>query len=172
MRTGTEGRRERGFTLIELLTALVIASLLLAVATPSFRTWNSNRRMAEISYDLVTDLVLARSESLKLGSGANVTLSPVAGDWTKGWRITATVVTDTSTLPYTTKAVTLRTRSALGDTVSVSPGPASIGFNSNGRPTSAGVTKIGLASSAKNVSPRCITIDPSGRPRSVKASCS
>jgi type IV fimbrial biogenesis protein FimT len=56
---------ERGFTLIELMIALFVASILLAVATPSFRSFRDNNRMTGIGNDFLSAVLHARTEAIK-----------------------------------------------------------------------------------------------------------
>jgi type IV fimbrial biogenesis protein FimT len=58
-------RSARGFTLMELLFSLVIASILLAVATPSFRSFRDNNRMTGIGNDFLSAATHARTEAIK-----------------------------------------------------------------------------------------------------------
>ncbi|WP_370299378.1 GspH/FimT family pseudopilin [Abyssibacter sp.] len=57
--------RGRGFTLIELLVAIAVASILLAVAVPSFRGLIASNRSASDANALLSVLILARSEAIK-----------------------------------------------------------------------------------------------------------
>ncbi len=87
--------RSRGMTLIELMTALAVLGILLALATPSFRTFTSNARTTATTNDLVTALNLARSEALRRSAVAIVCPSNDqatclnSNDWTSGWIVFA-----------------------------------------------------------------------------------
>lgn len=54
-----------GVTLIELLVALAVAAILLTLGIPAFADFLAGSRMSAASNDLVTDLLLARSEAVK-----------------------------------------------------------------------------------------------------------
>ena len=81
-----------GFTLVELMVVIVIASILMAIGVPSYRSvTNSNRVSAEVNA-LLGDLQFARSEAIK--EGLSVTACPMKADatacsglttWHKGW---------------------------------------------------------------------------------------
>lgn len=58
-------RRAPGFTLLELMVGLVLFSILLAIAVPSFRSLIQNNAVTSAHNDLITSLQLARSEALK-----------------------------------------------------------------------------------------------------------
>ncbi len=83
--------RQSGFTVIELLVTIVIASILLAVAIPSFQSIILNNRLTTQSGDFMSALYLTRSEAIKRGT--RVTLCKSAdgkscsknGDWDQGW---------------------------------------------------------------------------------------
>ena len=81
--------RARGFTMIELLTTLVVLAVLLALAAPSMATFINNSRLRSSQGELVSALMLARSEATKRGNFVVVgALSPVAGsEFTGGWQV-------------------------------------------------------------------------------------
>jgi type IV fimbrial biogenesis protein FimT len=80
-----------GFTLIELLMTVVIASILLSLAAPSFNETIRNNRLTAQSNDLVTAINLARAEAVK--RRADVTVCPSSDQssctnntpWRDGW---------------------------------------------------------------------------------------
>jgi type IV fimbrial biogenesis protein FimT len=81
-----------GFTIIELMVTLAIIAVLLTIVAPSLRDLRMNAAMTGAANDLITDLALARSESVKRGmrtaictstSGAACTNSL----WGQGWII-------------------------------------------------------------------------------------
>lgn len=149
--------RPNGFTLVELMVTLVVLSVFLGLAVPSFRGLLDAQRLKAMAYDMVADLSLARSEALKRGS--DITLTPQqTGDWTAGW--TLTVGTEV-----------VAQRAGAGSSVRVVQAPATVTFDRNGRVANAtAVTRFGLEDrQAHNY--RCISLDPSGRPKSVLSPC-
>ncbi|MEE9397867.1 MAG: GspH/FimT family pseudopilin [Methylococcales bacterium] len=79
----------KGFTLIELMVTLSVSAILLTVGIPSFRSMTlNNKRNTEIN-KLVTDLAVARSESIKRGFNVSVCKSndnaTCSGTWADGW---------------------------------------------------------------------------------------
>ena len=144
--------RQRGLTLIEFIVTLFVAAVLLAVAVPNFQKLVAAQRLRAASYNLVSDLVLARSEALK--RRATVQLLPSAGGWAGGWTVQS-------------GGGTLARRDRLG--VNVTTAPAQITFDVDGRVvTSDPVVRVGLNAITGN---RCISLDPSGRPKSAVMEC-
>ncbi|WP_456379510.1 GspH/FimT family pseudopilin [Thiolapillus sp.] len=58
-------RKNRGFTLVELLITVVVIAILVALATPSFRGLLDRNAAASTANDLLSSILLARSESIK-----------------------------------------------------------------------------------------------------------
>ena len=84
--------RQNGFTLIELLITIVVVSVLLATAIPSFMQFIENNRMTGQANSFVVTAHMARNEAVKRGSGttlcaANPDLDGCSGsnDWSTGW---------------------------------------------------------------------------------------
>lgn len=147
---------QAGFTLLELIVVMALSALLLGLAAPAMDGLVARQRLRSASYDLVTDLTLARSESLK--RAALVRLEPItAGDWQSGWRLT-----DAS-------GGLLAQRNPLGGAVQVTEAPAEVVFDSRGMVDAADPVRFALNDG--HDSRRCILLDPSGRPRSVPAAC-
>ena len=146
--------RQQGLTLVELLATIAVLALLLGLAAPAFQQLVAAQRMRAASYDLVSDLVLARSEALK--RSASVQLLPADSGWAGGWRVQASGGSEP-----------LAQSEGLG-TVVVTTAPGSVTFDLNGRVASDGVVRIGLSDGQRK---RCISLDPSGRPKSASAEC-
>lgn len=76
-----------GFTLVELLVAIAVASILLTVAVPSFRTLLQNNRMTTHVNELLSDVNFARSEAIKRRSNITICSSITGTSCTGGnWR--------------------------------------------------------------------------------------
>jgi type IV fimbrial biogenesis protein FimT len=82
-------RSDRGFTLIELLVTIGVASLLLAVAAPSFRDMSIRNRLTSYSNDLIATINVARSEAIRRGVPVVICRSDdqasCGGTWSDGW---------------------------------------------------------------------------------------
>ena len=145
---------QQGLTLVELVTTVAVLAVLLGLAAPAFQQLVAAQRMRAASYDLVSDLVLARSEALK--RSASVQLLPADSGWAGGWRVQASGGSEP-----------LAQSDGLG-TVVVTTAPGSVTFDLNGRVAADGVVRIGLSDGQRK---RCISLDPSGRPKSASAEC-
>lgn len=77
--------KSRGFTLIELMVVLVIAAVLLAVGTPSFRGMLNNNAQAASMNVLVSGVLSARTYAVTHKRA--VVIQPVEGDWSNGFTV-------------------------------------------------------------------------------------
>jgi type IV fimbrial biogenesis protein FimT len=160
-----------GFTLIELMTVIALLAILSAVAAPSLRTFIDNQRLRNASFDIVSDLLLARSEALTRQTVVVVT--PAGSDgagWSDGWAINlvsaaGALVTNRTGLPGQLRFSVLNSSAAaLG----------SISFGMDGRVV--GLTPMSIEvkyadPAPAGVSPSCVRIDATGRPRADKGAC-
>ena len=157
---GTQ-RRARGFTVVEALTVLAVVAVLAAIAMPSLANVLAGQRLRAAGTDLMSSLLLARSEAIK--RNAQVVVAPrSAGDWKTGWRV-ATVNTDEQ----------VDRKEPLGLRVDVALAPATLVYERNGRLGVAGVTQFEFrdSESQPGVQARCVLIDPSGLPRLQIGGC-
>lgn len=80
-----------GFTLVELMITLLLAAIVLSYGVPAFRNLILNNRQAAHMNNLLTSLMLARSEALKrhnsvtLCKSADNSSCTNAGGWEQGW---------------------------------------------------------------------------------------
>jgi type IV fimbrial biogenesis protein FimT len=148
----------RGFTLTELMIVVVVFSVLVAAALPSYNEFVRNQRVKNASFDVFSSLVLARSEAITRNKA--VTLAPVtAGTWASGWTVTADA-----------GATVLRTQEAIpGITITV-VGPASFVYAGTGRLSSA-IGTFELTAAGSSITTRCISVDLSGRPVTKTSAC-
>lgn len=72
--------RHGGFTIIELMIALVILSIFIVLAAPSFSTWIMNTRIRTTAESLVNGLQLARNEAVRRNLPVQFVLGAVS-DW-------------------------------------------------------------------------------------------
>lgn len=148
----TARRSNRGFTLIELMVTLTVMAILMAVGVPSFRNFVAGQKVKTVSHDLMTALVIARSEAIK--RNASVTLAPVTADtWVSGWTVTAAPA---ATTVHQQQAVS-------GVTISA---PSTVVFGPNGRP--AATSKFQVTGTATT---KCVRVDLTGIPSSQTGTC-
>lgn len=125
----TAGRFFLGFSLIELMVVVAIVAILAALGAPSFVGMLRSNRLSAAASSLQVSLSLARSEAIKLGADARVTVAAntTAGLWTNGW----TVFVDGTGTANASIAPTADTAGAAGVTrvevVGAPSGPISIG---------------------------------------------
>ena len=147
--------RPRGFTVVEMIMVLVMVGVLVSLAGPLFRDFMIQQNIRNASFELMSDLIFARSEAVK--RNATVTVSK-AGTWTGGWTIAA-------------GATTLRQHPALSSNITVSMGAASVEFLLNGRSSSAASFTVDDTAGTTSIVARCVSVDPAGRPQSTEGSC-
>ena len=83
----------RGFTLIELLVTIALIGILLALAAPSFTTFQRNSELTTTVNSFIASATAVRAEAMKRGMNAYV-VPRTAGNWAGGW--VAFVDTDNS----------------------------------------------------------------------------
>lgn len=148
-------RRSTGFTLVELITVLAIMGILAALAAPSFSEMIARQRLRAGAFDLVADLMLARSEAIKRGESVSVT---PGATWAAGWTVDAA------------SGARISQRGAFGATITSPGGATAVTFNRDGR--SAGTAAIELSSPKTDDSAaRCVAVQPSGRAGAKKGKC-
>ena len=79
--------RNSGLSLVELLMGLVVLSVLVSLAAPSFSTMIAEQRLREASNELRVSLATARSEAIKRGEA--VLVLPRDASWNNGWCVQA-----------------------------------------------------------------------------------
>jgi type IV fimbrial biogenesis protein FimT len=75
---------KKGFTLIELMVTIALIAILMAVAVPSFVTYQRNSELTSFTNTLLAGLNAARGEAIKRGRNAMVVPTDGA-DWNNGW---------------------------------------------------------------------------------------
>ena len=150
-----------GFTAIELLIVMVIIAVVVTIAMPDLSNLLVNQRLRAAGTDLMSSLIVARSEAIKRNGPVEV--RPASGvDWTQGWVVNATVSNEQ-----------IDKRNPLGTNVAVSLAPAFITYQHNGRLTAAATNKVQFSDnrSGSALPPRCLVIYPSGLPKLSLGAC-
>lgn len=150
--------------MIELMVVVAIAAILMSIAVPGLQGLMATQRVKTVAYELVADLTLARSEALKRGREVSFVPATVGG-WLQGWSVTTT-----SVAAGVTTDVALWTKPPVGSGVIFSTVPGTITFDATGRLAgAAGVVRFGINDGASYK--RCISLDPSGRPKVATTDC-
>ena len=143
---------QRAFTLVELLTALAVGAVMAMIAYPMLADAMTSQRLRASGTDLMSSLLLARSEAIK--RNANVEVRPKVGvDWASGWTVDAVAT-----------AEQFDAKDALGIRVKVQGAPPVLTYRGNGRLTTPGVARIAIADTDARATTRCLVVDPSGVP--------
>jgi type IV fimbrial biogenesis protein FimT len=139
--------------MVELVITITIAAILTSVAVPSFSGLIASQRAKTAASELFGSLLKARSEAIM--RNANVTLSPLNGNWQTGWQI----------LDPANAANLLESHGAVSVTVT---GPAAgVTYRPSGRVVAGGTTPF-LVGSSTNY--QCVSVNLSGRPYMKAAS--
>lgn len=144
-----------GFTITETMLAVAVLAILVGLAAPGFKEIILSQAVKTASFDLFSNLVVARSEAITRNT--TVTVSPTAGNWANGWTITDSggeVVRQQDKFPQVIIA-----------------GPGSITFNGAGRLTTGSTSLSLMANGGQASHNRCIEIHLGGRPAAKKGAC-
>ena len=139
----------------ELMIVVAIMALLAAIAAPSMSTMIKRQRIKTAAFDVFSSLAFSRSEAVKRNT--SVTLTPVSGDWAKGWSIADS------------NGNVLRNQSGW-DAITVT-GPGTVTYLSSGRVTSNATPFQLAATGVSTTSQRCVSLDLSGRAVSKEGAC-
>ena len=147
--------QQRGFNLTELMITIAIVGIFASTAMPSFRSFLQGQKVKATASDLQIALLRARSEGIKRNS--SVTLSPVSGDWAKGW-----------VLPNpSSQGKFLEQHGATNIIVS---GPGSVTYTGTGRISGGAEVSFGLKAEDTDTI-RCVEISLSGSPVVKNSGC-
>lgn len=184
-------QRKNGFTLVELLVAIVVVTILLAMAVPAMQEFIKNNRVAAQTNRLILAIQQARSEAVKRGSAtvlcaANSDLTGCSADtnWTNGWIVfndpkqdcdldavdTCGVETCTTTADFDTKYCILSTKDPLTKST-LTADDDSLQFLPTGLAAS-GMSFTLTADNCYHQQRRNITVTPQGHAVATPQNCS
>lgn len=157
--------RARGLSLIELLAGLVILSVLVSLAAPSFSRMLAEQRLRQAGSELRISLATARSEAVKRNEG--VSLVRQGDDWSTGWCVDVGVGASCTSQPIqqfnqASGRITVKRNGATSG--------SGIAFNAWGRV--AGCPQLSLATTATgSVCSLCLVVTTDGRVESFAGAC-
>ena len=143
--------RNRGLTLIELMMTLVILTIVMMMAAPSFRTYLANQNVKGTTHKLIAVIRYARSEAVN--RNANVSVVAADGGWADGWRVV--------------EGVDVLTRNDTPNpnwSITESGGATSLTFNRAGRLLSGVTFKVCDTESNSLVKRRVVQVSTTGLP--------
>ena len=154
-------RRSDGFTLVEMLMVTSILTFLAILSLPSLTSVIANNRLRSAGTDLMSSVMLARSEAIKRNGRVEI-LPTSASDWTSGWRVQVVATGEQ-----------LDKRNTIGSQVQVVGAPASIVYEHTGRLTRPGTSQVQFQDPERRpyAQPRCLVIDSSGSPKLSVGGC-
>ena len=78
-------KKQIGFNLLELMVTLAIAGIVVSFALPSYNDMVTNNCMTNNTNNLITNLMMARSEAIK--NKQNISVVAIGGNWNSGWQV-------------------------------------------------------------------------------------
>lgn len=158
-------REQRGLSLVELLVGLVVLSVLVSVAAPSFSRMVAEQRLRQVGSELRISLATARSEAVKRNEA--VSLIKQGSDWSTGWCIEAGKTSNCSAQPIQQFNVASDQITVLKDGAAAG---TEINFNAWGRVTSCPEFLLSTTA-AGSACALCIVVTTDGRVESHAGSC-
>ena len=156
---------QRGLSLVELLVGLVVLSVLVSVAAPSFSRMVAEQRLRQVGSELRISLATARSEAVKRNEA--VSLIKQGSDWSTGWCIEAGKTSNCSAQPIQQFNVASDQITVLKDGAAAG---TEINFNAWGRVTSCPEFLL-TTTAAGSACALCLVVTTDGRVESHTGSC-
>lgn len=164
--------RERGVSVVELMITLGVATILMSIAVPSFRTISMNSKQAGTVNELVAGLHLARNTAITLNARVGICsssngVSCEVVDWNEGW--IAFHDEDNDQVRDADETILATGSEADGITIDSSQFPSSFSYRPNGRVMSGTVAintgEFALCDKRGSAHAKVVILDMSGRPR-------
>jgi len=143
-----KSKKVKGFSLVELVIVLLVASILLSYAIPSYRDFGLRQKVSNEANGLLGDLMYARATAIKEGQSVAVETISTTNNWANGWTIT--LVADD---------VLLRQKDSINRAISLGGTNSSVVFNNFGVATTVNTITIAHSEISKSV---ILDVSPSG----------
>jgi type IV fimbrial biogenesis protein FimT len=159
-------REDAGFTLAELMVVVVVTTILLSVAVPSFQYVTTSNRLSAETNSLLDDIQYARAEAVK--EGQSVTVCPStdgnscanSSAWQTGW-IVFSDLNNTGKVDEGDPVLRIRNAFVGSDTLQTDGSVRFITFNRGGFATpDTTLTLQDQTGNAQRV--RCLEVTPAG----------
>jgi len=164
--------RERGVSLVELLVTLGVATILMSVAVPSFRTISMNSKQAGTINELVAGIHLARNTAITLNARVGICASSngvscEVVEWNDGW--IAFHDLDNDQVRDADETILNTGGEVNGITIDSSQFPTGFSYRPNGRVMNGSVAtnrgEFALCDKRGSDHAKVVLLDMSGRPR-------
>lgn len=149
-------RSSSGFTLIELLTVVALASVMMVIGIPSFKSFVAGQRVKTATGEFASAATFARSEAIK--RNAEVGLFAASGGWVNGWSVRVGTTSLNEQVAYTG--------------VSMTSGVTSVVYLGSGRLKEQTLTTSLQVNGTGTDAVRCVSFDLSGLPKTRLGACS
>lgn len=151
----------RGFTLVEMMATVAVLAILASVALPALTAFTASNRLSALSSDVVSSLVLARTEAAR--AGLPVLVRPATGgvtgnEYGKGWNL---YLDNNSNGTVDSSDTLLRTYAALPGTLKMQSA-STLNFSAIGYLTPASTVTFVLCPTTGLKNGVQITVPPSG----------
>lgn len=139
-----------GFTLLELLIVVIITAILATAAAPGLTSTFQTNRLSAQANDLISGLILARSEAMRRNSPAIVCMSSDhkecnGSDWSQGWLVYADIGTIADTLDSGDEIVLVHEALPGNITVTTTLPNNSVRYSSTGLSTTPGCISMSVS---------------------------
>lgn len=153
--------RQTGFTLIEAMVVVSILAVLAGLGTPAFREMIASQRVRNAASDLLSDMMLARSEAIRRNTP--ITISAIDASWSNGWTVAMGTTETIRQRSFSSGLLTIEKKSGTSDTII---------FGTTGRATTSDFQMNFTASGiSNNEQKRCVRGSAAGGQKVLKGPC-